>query len=245
MSLKKRRKINKSKLISILFFSLLITLGTYFFLSSDFFYLKEIVINNNDKLNKEYVNKLLDVNKEKNIFLYDLKDLEEKVNSSPYIKNCNIKRKIPNKLVLEIEEKKIIGTLFNEKSYCYIDDKGNLIEKIDDVDSKSIIINVNYSINKKNINFINNDKEILLSLISNLEDNNIIKQIKSIDIRDKSEINMKCKSGLTINFNKDDNIDKTIARLNEVLIDLQNKKQYYGNVDLTYNKYILYSPYGN
>lgn len=243
--MKKRKKINKSKLISILFFSLLLTLGIYFFLSSDFFYLKETVINNNNKLSKEYINKLLDINKEKNIFFYNLKDLEDKVNNSPYIKSCNIKRKIPNRLILEVEEKKIIGTLYNGKSYCYIDDRGSLVDEIDDIDSKSILINVDYSINKKRINFINDDKEILLSLISNLEDNNIIKKIKNIDMRDKSEINMKCKSGLTINFNKDSDINKTISRLNEVLIDLQNKKQYYGNIDLTYNKYILYNPYGS
>ena len=43
----KRRKLNTNKVMGILFFFLLLTLGTCFFLKSDFFYLKEVVINNN------------------------------------------------------------------------------------------------------------------------------------------------------------------------------------------------------
>ena len=40
----KRRKLNTNKVMGILFFFLLLTLGTCFFLKSDFFYLKEVII---------------------------------------------------------------------------------------------------------------------------------------------------------------------------------------------------------
>ena len=53
--MKKRKKLNANKLMGILFFSLLLVLGTCFFLKSDFFYLKYIEINNNKYLTKEDV----------------------------------------------------------------------------------------------------------------------------------------------------------------------------------------------
>ena len=66
--MKKRKKLNANKLMGILFFSLLLVLGTCFFLKSDFFYLKYIEINNNKYLTKEDVNGLLNIEKNKNIF---------------------------------------------------------------------------------------------------------------------------------------------------------------------------------
>ena len=41
------------------------------------------------------------------------------------------------------------------------------------------------------------------------------------------------------------NIEKNVIKLRNVLIDLKNRKEVYGKVDLTYNDYILYSPYYN
>ena len=41
------------------------------------------------------------------------------------------------------------------------------------------------------------------------------------------------------------NIEKNVIKLRNVLIDLKNRKEVYGKVDLTYNDYILYSPYSN
>ena len=55
----KRRKLNTNKVMGILFFFLLLTLGTCFFLKSDFFYLKEVVINNNKYLSKNEVENLI------------------------------------------------------------------------------------------------------------------------------------------------------------------------------------------
>ena len=100
--MKKRKKLNANKLMGILFFSLLLVLGTCFFLKSDFFYLKYIEINNNKYLTKEDVNGLLNIEKNKNIFFYDLNNLKNRLKESSYIENCEIKRKIPNKLIVNI-----------------------------------------------------------------------------------------------------------------------------------------------
>lgn len=241
--LKKRKRINAYKLIRILFFSLLLIICTCLFLNSDLFNIKEVVINNNKNISRKEINKLLNIDKEKNIFSYDLEKLEKKVEGNNYIKECHIKRKLPNKLIVEIQEKNIIGPLYNNKSYCYIDDKGKLIDEKKDLEDDSFIINVDYSIRNNKVKFTNNDKEVLLTLIRNLKEENILRSLSTIDLNDISTINMKCKSGLTINLNKDEKIDKNITKLSRVLIDLRNRKQTYGSVDFTCSTYILYKPY--
>ncbi len=94
----------------------------------------------------------------------------------------------------------------------------------------------------------NVNKETILNLAKkiqgdNLKDENILMQIKSIDFKEKSVINMKGKTGLNICLKKDNNIEKSIIKLRKILIDLQSRKEVYGKVDLTYNNYVLYSPY--
>lgn len=244
--MKKRRKINTNKLMGILFFSLLLTLGTCFFLKSDFFFLKQVVINNNKYLSKEGVNNLLNLDKNKNIFFYDLQDLENRVKESSYVQDCEIKRKIPNKLIINIKEKNIIGPLYNGKTYCYIDDRGKFVDELKEIENDDLIISIKYTLNYKNIKFNNeNDKSKILTLYNKLDEEKILNQIKSIDFRESTAITMKGNSGLIICLNKDNNIEKNVAKISKVLVDLQNRKELYGRVDLTYNNYVLYSPYSN
>ena len=139
--------------MGILFFFLLLTLGTCFFLKSDFFYLKEVVINNSKYLSKNEVENLLNLEMDKNIFFYNLKNLENKVKANSYIQNCKIKRKLPDKLIVNIKEKNIIGPLYNGKSYCYMDDKGNFIDEIKTTKDDEIVIYVDYNLSNKSIKF--------------------------------------------------------------------------------------------
>ena len=242
----KRRKLNPNKVMGILFFFLLLTLGTCFFLKSDFFYLKEVVINNNKYLSKNEVENLLNLEMDKNIFFYNLKNLENKVKANSYIQNCKIKRKLPDKLIVNIKEKNIIGPLYNGKSYCYMDDKGNFIDEIKTTKDDEIVIYVDYNLSNKSIKFKKeSDKKKLITLCTKLKEENILMQIKNIDFKNKSVINLKGETGLVVCLKKDNNIEKNVIKLRNVLIDLKNRKEVYGKVDLTYNDYILYSPYSN
>ncbi|WP_343337792.1 Cell division protein DivIB [Terrisporobacter petrolearius] len=244
--MRKRRKINTNKLMGILFFSLLLTLGTCFFLKSDFFFLKQVVINNNKYLSKEDVNNRLNLEQNKNIFFYDLEKLENRVKESTYVKDCEIKRKIPNKLIVNVKEKNIIGPLYNGKSYCYIDDQGKFVDELKEIKNDDLIFTIPYTLNNKMLKFDNeNDKNKLITLYKNLEEENILLQIKTVNFTKEKEIIMKGKTGLTICLNKDNNIEKNIVKLNKVMIDLQNRKELYGKVDFTYDNYLLYSPYSN
>ncbi|WP_343343598.1 cell division protein FtsQ/DivIB [Terrisporobacter petrolearius] len=244
--MKKRRKINTNKLMGILFFSLLLTLGTCFFLKSDFFFLKQVEINNNKYLSKEDVNNLLNLEGNRNIFFYDLKNLENRVKESTYVKDCEIKRKIPNKLIVDVKEKNIIGPLYNGKSYCYIDDQGKFVDVLKKIKNDDLIFTISYTLNNKILKFDNeNDKNKLITLYKNLDKEKILLQIKTVNFTKEKEIIMKGKTGLTICLNKDNNIEKNIEKLSKVMIDLQNRKELYGKVDFTYDNYLLYSPYSN
>ena len=237
------RKINTNKLIGLLLFSLLIIFTICFFLKSDYFNLYEVKINGNSYLSEGDIRKLLSINNDRNIFSYNLKELEKNICNSTYIKECSIKRKLPNKLVVMVEEKNIIGPLYNGEVYCLVDGDGNYVDKLKEDESKNIVINIGYTLNNKKIEFDREtDKRYLIVILKSLENNNILKQVKSIDLTNKDTINIKTKKGLKVAIDKNNSIDTNIDRLNKVLIDLQNRKVYTGSIDMRYNNYILYKP---
>lgn len=237
------RKINTNKLIGLLLFSLLIIFTICFFLKSDYFNLNEVKINGNSYLSEGDIRKLLSINNDRNIFSYNLKELEKNICNSTYIKECSIKRKLPNKLVVMVEEKNIIGPLYNGEVYCLVDGDGNYVDKLKEDEFKNIVINMGYTLNNKKIEFDREtDKRYLIVILKSLENNNILKQVKSIDLTNKDTINIKTKKGLKVAIDKNNSIDTNIDRLNKVLIDLQNRKVYTGSIDMRYNNYILYKP---
>ena len=125
-----------------------------------------------------------------------------------------------------------------------MDDKGKFVDEIKNIKNNETVIYLDYNLNKKTINFKSkDDKNKLITLCKKLDEENILTQMRSIDFKKKSVINMKGKSGITICLNKNNNIGKNVRRLKKVLVDLKNRKELYGKVDLTYNNYILYSPY--
>ena len=107
-----------------------------------------------------------------------------------------------------------------------------------------IIITNQYLINDGIIS-LNDYQQFTGKFLKKLKEENILMQIKNIDFKNKSVINLKGETGLVVCLKKDNNIEKNVIKLRNVLIDLKNRKEVYGKVDLTYNDYILYSPYSN
>ena len=119
-------------------------------------------------------------------------------------------------------------------------------EEIKTTKDDEIVIYVDYNLSNKSIKFKKeSDKKKLITLCTKLKEENILMQIKNIDFKNKSVINLKGETGLVVCLKKDNKIEKNVIKLRNVLIDLKNRKEVYGKVDLTYNDYILYSPYSN
>ena len=55
-------------------------------------------------------------------------------------------------------------------------------------------------------------------------------------------LNMYTKDNTTILLNIDEDLQYNISRLSKILLDLQNKKQKGGEIDLSIEKYALYRP---
>ena len=222
---KNKKRINTSKVVIIFSLILIVVIVLYTSLNSGIFNSDNIEIEGNKYVESEYIIKALEVNNNKNIFRYNIKDMEEILLNNKYIDKVEIKRLLPNTLKVSIIEKEIVANLYNEEIYCYIDKEGNFIDEIDENNKDNEVITVHIDYNKtdsQEIKFKNEEnKKRLLYLLEYIKEEGIY---------------------INILLNSDEELKYNISRLAMILADLQNKKQKGGEIDLSTGKYALYRP---
>jgi|SRR6056297_3214692 len=124
-----KRKKNRKKLVFFLLMVAIILL-TVIAVKTDIFYIKEIIVKENIKLSKNYIVDASDITREDNIFLIELKELEKKLEDEIYIESVDIVRKFPDKLIINVKERKgKISYDYNKKKYL-LDFDGVVLENI-------------------------------------------------------------------------------------------------------------------
>jgi cell division protein FtsQ len=122
----------KNQLIfALLLFLLLTTITSQKKIIFKHFDLKEIIIKNNFLVEEKDIKKLLISIYGKNLIFIDNQEIEKALTQISFIDTFNIKKIYPDKLKIEIFEKKPIAVLFNKKKKFYLSEKIELIEFID------------------------------------------------------------------------------------------------------------------
>ncbi|MEA3454100.1 MAG: FtsQ-type POTRA domain-containing protein [Candidatus Caldatribacteriota bacterium] len=128
------------KLIKILIFYLAIGfLGWNFFafiFSSNFCNIEEVIIKGNDCLSEDEILCSSKVKLGENIFKLDLKKSKDSLMQEPWIKEVEIKRVIPNKIIISIKERKPAAIIHIGEEYFSSTKEGIVLSKIDSPEEK-------------------------------------------------------------------------------------------------------------
>lgn len=116
---KNKKRINTSKVVIIFSLILIVVIVLYTSLNSGIFNSDNIEIEGNKYVESEYIIKALDINNNKNIFRYNIKDMEEILLNNKYIDKVEIKRLLPNTLKVSIIEKEIVANLSLVNQFYY------------------------------------------------------------------------------------------------------------------------------
>lgn len=242
---KRKRKRRKDKLIIVLTFILMVSLGAISLVKSSIFNLTKVEIIGNTTLKDDQIIDLEKLVTNKNIFTYNLKKVRKEIVNNPYIEDAQVKIKLPNKIVITVKEIDIVAVLFNGNEYCYIDSSGNLIEKINNLEENNdkIICSVDYTLSNNSITFKNQkEKDGILKVLNIIKSEYLEKEVKQIEYTNEDEINIITKYGTKFLIVDDKELEYNIARASKILVDLQSKKINDGIVDLTYSNYAVYKP---
>ena len=138
----KRKKVKKRKSHFLRNFLLLILIcvGIFFFLKSDYFLIKDIEVVGNSYYTKAEVISIAKATTGKNIIFDAEKDtILENLEANPFFKNVTVKRQLPSTLLIEVEERPQIAAVEFGDSFIVIDDEGVILRRTD-VDPRVTIL---------------------------------------------------------------------------------------------------------
>lgn len=132
MSKKQRQILKKKKRIKrmLKFTALLIIIiaGIIFALVSPIFNIKEIDVSNNVQIKTETIVSLSQLNLGQNIFKFNKNKVNKNIKTNAYIESVEIKRKLPNKVQIQIEERKQEYNVEFLNGYAYINNQGYILQ---------------------------------------------------------------------------------------------------------------------
>lgn len=122
---KRKRAIRFIKFTMLVF--LLIGGGIYFLLSP-FFNITEIEIEGNNKLTNEEVISLSQIQLDENTFKIVKNKIEKNIKQNAYVENVKVNRKLPDKILITIEERTPSYVIIFANAYVYINNQGYFLE---------------------------------------------------------------------------------------------------------------------
>ena len=132
MSKKQRQILKKKKRIKLMlkFTALLIIIIAViiFALVSPIFNIKEIDVSNNEQIKTETIVSLSQLNLGQNIFKFNKNKVNKNIKTNAYIESVEIKRKLPNKVQIQIEERKQEYNVEFLNGYAYINNQGYILQ---------------------------------------------------------------------------------------------------------------------
>lgn len=191
---RKRKKRNKRiKFILKIILSLGIIIGGIVFaMTSPLFNIKSIEVINNNGVSSETIISLSGLKTEENIFKYKTTNVVKDIKENSYIENVKVKRKLPNTVQIEVEERKPRYSVDFMGKYVYINSQGYFLEISEDSKGLPIILGMVTSEEQivPNNRLCNEDLEKLEDVIKIMDvakENELDTKITSIDISNKNE----------------------------------------------------------
>ena len=125
-AIKKRKKV--LKILKCLTLLAIVIGGIVYALLSPIFNVKEIEVVGNSKISSEIITSLSGINIDQNMFSFRTSESKEKIKQNAYIDTVDIHRNLPDKISIEVTERKATYMIKFGNAYAYITTQGYILE---------------------------------------------------------------------------------------------------------------------
>ena len=220
---KRIRTKNIGKVLKILGIGALIIGAIIFLCTTPLFNVTEIEVVGNETVSKEEITSLSQIKLQENMFKNIKSTIKQNIKGNAYIENVAVKRVLPNKIQITVQERKVKFMVKLLDSFAYINSQGYILEVTSQTKEVPILegtstpeenIIAGERLNSNDLNSL----EVALSIVSACEENEISRFITSINVNDSNEytINMAEKSKL-IHLGNKSNLSTKILYVKAIL----------------------------
>ena len=204
----------------------ILSLSVLFMLKSPFFNIENYKVEGNYKLSKEDIINASSISKGENIFKINKSMSEKDVSKLAYIKNIEIKRKLPRTILFNVEERVGVLQTRSISTMLLVDIEGFVLEQLDSVDENLPNItgfDLNNIVIGNNI-FLESNKGEIIDFIVQSNESKLLNKSSKIDMTSLDNVNIELISGISVAFGTIDNVKYKLRLLNEILNDIDDKQ---------------------
>lgn len=196
MSKKQRQILKKKKRIKLILklsaLVIIIIAGIIFALVSPIFNIQEIEVSDNEQINTETIISLSQLNLGQNIFKFNKNKVNKNIKTNAYIESVEIKRKLPNKVKIQIEERKKEYNVEFLNGYAYINNQGYILQISEERQALPIIQGISTPdeqiVEGNRLNSEDLEKlEVIIQIMNICKNYELDSKITNIDISTKDE----------------------------------------------------------
>ncbi|NLC04196.1 MAG: FtsQ-type POTRA domain-containing protein [Tissierellia bacterium] len=209
----------------LLFLALLIS-SLVFMLKSEIFNIDNYSVLGNKNLSKEIIINTSEINQGENIFKIKKSIAEENILALAYVKNVQIKRKLPRTIVFNIEERVGVLQTRSGSTMFLVDIEGYVLEELEEADSGLPNI-IGFDLSSISIGdniFSGNDHSDIINFIIESKESKLLGNSSKIDMTLLEDINIELNNGISVAFGTLDNVKYKLRLLNEILKDIELKQ---------------------
>lgn len=200
-----------------------------FILTAPYFEIKEVAVQGNDRLSSDQILGWANVPLKRSIFAVNIKEISRTVASKSQIKKVEIRRILPAKLLIVVEERLPFAYLSRGKELFEVCDDGVIIKKtIDSTDLPSIRVDSSFSLKEK----LSREVNILLMA------QQLGLHFLELDMRNRDALVGTLKSGIKIYLGKGDHLDY-LSYLPSLLEVYREKEEGVEYIDIRFSEQII------
>lgn len=224
---RRKRAIRRNIIISVLLIAVLVTLC----LKLAYFNVSSVKVVNNNIVSSEEIINSAKINMGTNIFFIDIKNIRTNVLKIPYIVEADVKRKLPNTIIISLSERQAVFYGRLDDKYLIIDKNGVVLEEREDISQMKLtrLEGVNFQDAKIGEPIPGENSRIIsnIGLITELIAlNSSGVEIDSVNLSDEMNIVI-CSDNISIKLGSNSIKDKLNLALNIIINNhLQDEKGY-------------------
>lgn len=204
----------------------ILSLSSLFLLKSPIFNIGDYKVEGNYNLNKEDIINASSISKGENIFKINKSMSEKNISKLAYIKDIEIKRKLPNTILFNVEERVGVLQTRSISTMLLVDIEGYVLEQLQSVDENLPNItgfDLNNIVVGDNI-FLESNKVEIIDFIVQSNESELLNKSSEIDMTSLDNVNIELISGISVAFGTLDNVKYKLSLLNEILKDIDDKQ---------------------
>lgn len=184
--------------------------------------IREISVRGVRELTEKDVLALAKINPRSNILAVNTRSVAGRIAANPWVKNIAVGRELPNRLVLEIRERRPIALVKQAGNFYLMDVDGFVFKKLSRSDDVDLAILTGVNLQDKSRSALLADTLKLLETISAGDQLASMGTVSEIHVNEVFGLSILTDKGLHLNLGRDDFAGK-IRQLDVVLADLEKR----------------------